>query len=467
MKELKEVKEQLTNVRGQLRDKELQAAALHEQLRERELQENNSQRKLRQTEQQLEGSQRLVREWEQQLAHFQSQLGQQLREKEQQKENSLVRLREMEKQLQKEKGHVIILERQLRDRDQDLVVKEQQEENSLVRLREMEQQLQKEKRQVINLERQLRDRDQNLVEKEQQEENSLVRLRRMEQQLQKEKGQVINLERQLRDRYQDLVKLKKTLSEADKKLKEYQHQETHDWIIPRDEIIITNKQLGRGGWGYVMEGKYCGCAVAVKKLFEEVAFSPYNQRKFEREMDIASKCRHPCLLQFIGATNDKESPLLVTELMESSLRELWTKRPLSETEVLTISLDVARALNYLHHKKPKPILHRDVSSANVLLWRRNDQWRAKVSDYGTANFLQDTMTAGAGAMMYSACEAFTRDRQTVKVSFYSAYFLFTHTVEFYSYNGTCPEGDVPNEVNSKTIKHSVVKKVILKIFTSF
>ena len=53
-----------------------------------------------------------------------------------------------------------------------------------------------------------------------------------------------------------------------------------------------------------------------------------------------------------------------------------------------ISLDVALALNYLHQKKPEPIIHRDISSANVLLWRQGDQWRGKVSDYGTANFMQ-------------------------------------------------------------------------------
>ena len=59
--------------------------------------------------------------------------------------------------------------------------------------------------------------------------------------------------------------------------------------------------------------------------------------------------------------------------MEESLRSLLEQRKLSETEIRTISLDVARALNYLHQKKPEPIIHRDVSSANVLLWRQDDQ----------------------------------------------------------------------------------------------
>ncbi|KAJ7370353.1 hypothetical protein OS493_032852 [Desmophyllum pertusum] len=135
-------------------------------------------------------------------------------------------------------------------------------------------------------------------------------------------------------------------------------------------------------------------------------------------MDIASRCRYPCLLQFIGATNDKGSPLFVTELMETSLRALLHKQPLSATEVSIISLDVARALNYLHQKKPSPIIHRDISSANVLLWRRGDQWRGKVSDYGTARLMANTMTPCPGSPPYSAPEA-SHGNQTVKMDVYS------------------------------------------------
>ena len=202
-------------------------------------------------------------------------------------------------------------------------------------------------------------------------------------------------------------------------------QETRDWVIPRDEIQITEKCLGRGGWGIVNEGTYCGCTVAVKQI-HELILSPHNINLFEREMNIASKCRHPHLLQFIGATNDEGTPLFVTELMEKSLRPLLEQRQLSQKETAVISLDVARALNYLHQKKPEPIVHRDVSSANVLLWRQRDQWRGKVSDYGTANFMQQTMTVAPGAMIYSGPEALTSN-QTVKVSFSHCSRLLTLT----------------------------------------
>ena len=139
----------------------------------------------------------------------------------------------------------------------------------------------------------------------------------------------------------------------------------------------------------------------------ELILSDYHRHLFEREVDIASKCRHPCLLQFIGATMDGERPLLVTEIMDCSLKERLydeASQDLYSEEVCVISLDVARALNYLHQKR-ETIIHHDVSSGNVLLWRQRDQWRAKLSDYGTANFVRQSKVNYAGAAIYRAPES--------------------------------------------------------------
>ena len=224
-----------------------------------------------------------------------------------------------------------------------------------------------------------------------------------------------NLQKQLRTKEAYVHELETTLLTAQRALEEYRQKEPCDWVIPRDEIHVMNNCLGVGGWGTVVLGSFRGCKVAVKQI-HELILSPHNRRLFEREMNIASRCRHPCLLQFIGATNDEGSPLFVTELMELSLRALLEQRQLTETEIFVISLDVSRALNYLHHMKPSPIVHRDVSSANVLLWRQGEHWRGKVSDYGTAKFVQQTMTVAPGALIYSAPEALSSN-QTSKVSF--------------------------------------------------
>ena len=307
------------------------------------------------------------------------------------------------------------LERQLRDFQRQLRDVQQREENLQRQFRELQERQQNSQRQLTesrqreqNLQRQLRElqeREQSsqrqLTEFQQREENSQRQLRETRQQLRNRQGQVSELQL--------------SLSTAQQTISELRSQEARDWVISRDEIQITEKCLGRGGWGSVNEGTYCGCTVAVKQI-HELILSPHNINLFEREMNIASKCRHPHLLQFIGATKDEGTPLFVTELMEKSLRTLLEQRQLSETEIAVISLDVALALNYLHQKKPEPIIHRDVSSANVLLWRQGDQWRGKVSDYGTANFMQQTMTVAPGARIYSAPEALTSN-QTVKVSF--------------------------------------------------
>ena len=314
------------------------------------------------------------------------------------------------------KEQVTHLQAELREKElretslhEQLRKKEHLEENLKKQLTEMEEQL-------TNLRGQIQERNEQLRDVTQ--EMTIVRgqLLGKDEETANLRNQATVLRQQLEEKDQEMNELETTLFKAQDELREYQRQQSPEWVISRDHIQLTSKFLGKGGWGSVVEGKYCGCSVAVKQI-HELILSPYNRELFEREMDIASRCRHPCLLQFIGATNDEGNPLFVTELMETSLRTLLEQRALSEAELSVVSLDVARALNYLHQKQPSPIIHRDISSANVLLWRQGEHWRGKVSDYGTANFMQQTMTVAPGAMIYSAPEALTKN-QTVKVSCY-------------------------------------------------
>ena len=374
-----------------------------------------------------ENSQRQSREMQQCEENLQRQI-RELQEREQNSHRQLTELQQREQTLQRQL-------REVQERDQNsqrqLTELQQREENSQSQLREMRQREGNLQRQLTQLQEREQNSQRQLMSSQQREENSQRQLREMQGQLRELSQREENSQRQLRETRQQLTncrgqvsELQLSLSTAQQTMSQLRSLETRDWVIPRDEIQITDKCLGRGGWGSVNEGTYCGCSVAVKEI-HELILSPHNIRRFEREMNIASKCRHPHLLQFIGATIDEGSPLFVTELMEKSLRALLEQRQLSETEIRVISLDVARALNYLHQKKPEPIIHRDVSSANVLLWRQGDQWRAKVSDYGTANFIQQTMTVAPGAMIYSAPEALTSN-QTVKVSLSEYSRLFTY-----------------------------------------
>ena len=382
--------------------------------------EENLQRQLRRLQEREQNSHRQLTELQQREQTLQQQL-REVRERDQNTQRQLMELQQREESSQRQL-------REMRQREENsqrqLTELQQREENSQSQLREMRQREGNLQRQLT----QLREREQNsqrqLTESQQSEENSQRQLRELRQREENSQRQLRETRQQLTNCRGQVSELQLSLSTAQQTISQLRSLETRDWVIPRDEIQITDKCLGRGGWGSVNEGTYCGCTVAVKEI-HELILSPHNIRRFEREMNIASKCRHPHLLQFIGATIDEGSPLFVTELMEKSLRALLEQRQLSETEIRVISLDVARALNYLHQKKPEPIIHRDVSSANVLLWRQGDQWRAKVSDYGTANFIQQTMTVAPGAMIYSAPEALTSN-QTVKVSLSEYSRLFTY-----------------------------------------
>ena len=190
------------------------------------------------------------------------------------------------------------------------------------------------------------------------------------------------------------------------------------WVVQSDDVHLTDEEIGRGGWAVVKVAHFRGLRVAAKCLYKELVY-PYHREIFQREMSFAAKLRHPNLLQFIGATVEP-AMIILTEVMPTSLRALINRTRLTNKQIVSIALDVARALNYLHLMRPHPILHRDLSSANVLLEPTPENgWRAKVSDYGTANFSQCLQTVNPGSPVYSAPEAHNPEMQSAKMDIYS------------------------------------------------
>ena len=165
--------------------------------------------------------------------------------------------------------------------------------------------------------------------------------------------------------------------------------------------------------------KFRGAQVAVKRIHNQI-ISRHNLQLFQREMNIAARLRHPNLIQFIGATMEWEM-MIIMELMATSLRsQLETEEYFQSKLVNAISLDVALGLNYLHLIQPDPIVHRDVSSANVLLEKLPDgKWRAKLTDYGSVNVVRRLRTKNPGSPAYAAPEASNPHIQSPKIDMYS------------------------------------------------
>ena len=212
--------------------------------------------------------------------------------------------------------------------------------------------------------------------------------------------------------------LQTSLAETTQELRQCEDLLTH-WVVRREEIELTGPELGVGGWATVTVAKFRGIQVAVKRIHNEI-ISHHNLQLFQREMNMAARLRHPNLIQFIGATMEGEMTI-VMELMATSLRsQLRREMYFPPLLVNAISLDVARGLNYLHLIQPDPIVHRDISSANVLLEQLPlNQWRAKLTDYGSVNLVRQLRTENPGSPAYAAPEASNPRLQSPKMDIYS------------------------------------------------
>ena len=188
------------------------------------------------------------------------------------------------------------------------------------------------------------------------------------------------------------------------------------WVVSHDQFTIGT-EIGRGAWATVHETKFRGATIAAKCLHHLIT-SPRTRELFSREMEMALHCQHQNIVTFLGATLEGP-PVMLMELMSTGLRSAYEQGNIKDHQVLGILHDIARALHFLH-TRPDPVIHRDVSSANVLLKALyNGEWLAKLGDLGTAKIQQQAATAGPGAIAYGAPEAADFTKHSPKMDIYS------------------------------------------------
>ncbi|KAG2423573.1 hypothetical protein HXX76_015213 [Chlamydomonas incerta] len=222
--------------------------------------------------------------------------------------------------------------------------------------------------------------------------------------------------------------------------------------------------LGKGAFGKVVHGLYKGRHVAVKLVHDAHAFvgpSASLMRSFAQEVEVLGRCRHPNVVQLLAACLQPPRLCLVMELMEASLAQALygpyppdvpalpmpplaprptaavAMRPPSAVQhgdggsrlaplrkVLHITLEVAKALEYLH----PTVVHRDLKPGNVLL---NDPWGerpvVKITDFGLSRLrvtAVPTLTPEAGTPAYLAPECLDASAPGTSV--------ITHRADIYS-----------------------------------
>ncbi|CAA0809369.1 Probable receptor protein kinase TMK1 [Striga hermonthica] len=185
--------------------------------------------------------------------------------------------------------------------------------------------------------------------------------------------------------------------------------------------------LGRGGFGTVYKGElHDGTKIAVKRM-ECGVIAGKGTAEFKSEIAVLTKVRHRHLVALLGYCLDGNEKLLVYEYMPQGTlsRHLfgWGEeglRPLEWTRRLSLALDVARGVEYLHGLAHQSFIHRDLKPSNILL---GDDMRAKVADFGLVRLAPEGKgsieTRIAGTFGYLAPEYAVTGRVTTKVDVFS------------------------------------------------
>lgn len=185
--------------------------------------------------------------------------------------------------------------------------------------------------------------------------------------------------------------------------------------------------LGQGGFGKVYKGElHDGTKIAVKRMESGVLMGK-GLTEFKSEIAVLTKVRHRHLVALLGYCLDGSEKLLVYEYMPQGTltKHLfnWANegvKPLDWTKRLSIALDVARGVEYLHNLAHQSFIHRDLKPSNILL---DDDMRAKVGDFGLVKLAPEGKgsieTRIAGTFGYLAPEYAVTGRVTTKVDVFS------------------------------------------------
>jgi serine/threonine-protein kinase len=150
-----------------------------------------------------------------------------------------------------------------------------------------------------------------------------------------------------------------------------------DTLHPRYRL---DRLLQRGSAAAVYLAHDCtlGHRVAVKVLHHEMA-ATVDADRFRAEIQLLAQLRHPHIVPVYDSGEVDGRPYYVMPFIDGETLRARLSRlgrlPLGET--LTITEDVARALQYAHRHR---IVHRDIKPENIIL----DRGRALVLDFGIA-----------------------------------------------------------------------------------
>jgi serine/threonine-protein kinase len=197
------------------------------------------------------------------------------------------------------------------------------------------------------------------------------------------------------------------------------------WIANKYELLDP---VGEGGMAKVWRGVTHGaagftCRVAIKRVLPNLAADAGFVAMFVEEARVVSELQHPNIVQVHDFDQDEEGRyFLVIEWIDGIDLEAWISSFAPATApwhlCSAIAVEILRGLSCAHERvdgagRPAPVIHRDVSPANVLL---SVMGIVKLADFGLARAADRAqMTAPGmvkGKLSYMAPELLKRNPAT-------------------------------------------------------
>ncbi|CAF1146012.1 unnamed protein product [Rotaria sp. Silwood1] len=184
--------------------------------------------------------------------------------------------------------------------------------------------------------------------------------------------------------------------------------------------LVREQCIGQGGFADVYRGRWLSQdhevaikVIRVQHLNETV------RGDFVREIAMMNRVHYDHILNIFGACMEPQKYALIVEYMSlGSLYDLLKRNTLQLTwsDRWSIGCQMIKGINYLH-KLPKPIIHRDIKSPNILLKQNGKDFLVKVADFGLAKIryetsCQSSISHSVGTLIWKAPELLRIERHT-------------------------------------------------------
>jgi len=262
------------------------------------------------------------------------------------------------------------------------------------------------------------------------------KLRATQKELDSKEANLERRERDVEEKEEELRELEKELDkrEAVWKAKISEHRDLEIAaavpIVPFEELQMI-EQIGEGGFSEVYKALWRGDFVAVKKM------KPTGDNfleEFKKEAAFLSRVRHKNIVLLMGVSLSDDNLSLIFELLPSgtvkdmihNYKESSQQIPMLSPEIImTIAIDTASAMNYLHSMN-YPVIHRDLKADNLMF---NESKRVKLIDMGiSVHDSGETFRGFGGTAAYMAPECLREDTFDIMCDVFSYGVLLWETL---------------------------------------